>query len=415
MRSNLFDTLCPIPTLALAGSAPTHPYEDIGWTIFVLAVLLVYGWRCYAQSDERRVLIYKWAASIVLLFVIWAMWHLVRHSPLMFGLFVLPCVFFGIIWTPEVITMALKPLTGLFEGSYEEVEAKPFYFIASAKRMKGLHQEAVSEVRKQLEKFPGDVAGLMLLATIQAEDLHDLPAAEATINELLEQPILTPQETATALHTMADWQLQHGRDPKAARGSLERIALMLPGSQFAHAAGQRIAKLGDVVATRDFRENAKFEVPQRERDIGLRQDPQPAAETFDADAKAAEYVSQLENHPTDTSTREKLAVLYAEHFQRLDLAVDQLEQLISLPDETPKHVARWLNLLATLHIGIAHDEAAAKTALLRIVAKFPKSASAEVANLRIASLRNEMKSGLATPSKSLGIYERDIGLKKPAV
>ena len=76
-----------------------------------------------------------------------------------------------------------------------------------------------------------------------------------------------------------------------------------------------------------------------------------------------ENLSQLESHPADTITREKLAVLYAEHFQRLDLAVDQLEQLIALPDETPKHVARWLNLLATLQINVGRDENAARNAL----------------------------------------------------
>ena len=74
-------------------------------------------------------------------------------------------------------------------------------------------------------------------------------------------------------------------------------------------------------------------------------------------ALASQYVSQLNKHPADTDTREKLAVLYAENFGRLDLAVDQLEQLIALPEETPKHVTRWLNLLATLHISVANDEA----------------------------------------------------------
>ena len=383
-------------------------------SILVLAILAGYGCRCYARSDDRRVLLVKLAVSTVLVLLMLLFLDMGLRNPKLLLLFLIPAVVLGVIWTPNLIGIILTPLTSALDGGDDEVEAKPFYFIANAKRIKGLHQEAIAEVRKQLEKFPGDVAGAMMLATIQAEDLHDLPAAQATIDELLEQSELTPQETATALHTLADWQLQQGRDAAAARVSLERIALLLPDSQFSHAAEQRIANLDGVVETRDFRENARFEVRPRERDIGLRQNPQSEPEIFDAGAMAAQYVNQLEKHPADTGTREKLAVLYAEHFRRLDLAVEQLEQLIAVPDETPKHVARWLNLLATLHVGIANDEAGARKALLRVVEKFPKSALAEVAALRLANLRNELKSGAITPSKALGAYEKDIGLKKPA-
>jgi tetratricopeptide (TPR) repeat protein len=414
MRSNLFDTPWPFPSFALLSDGPTHLYGTIVWTILVLSGLLFYGWKCYAESDDRRVLISKWAASIVLIFLIRAAWHLVQSRPPLFGLFVIPCVLFGLLWTPNVVSIALRPLTGLFEGGGEHVEPKPFYFIAAAKRTKGQYQEAIAEIRKQLEQFPGDFEGSVLLATIQAENLKDLPAAQATINELLEQASLTPQQTATALHTLADWQLQQGRNAAAARATLERIAAMFPDTQFAHAAEQRIAHLGDVVATRDFRENARFAVPQRERNIGLRKDAPVEPETFDPGDMAAQYVGQLEKHPADTDTREKLAVLYAEHFDRIDLAVDQLEQLIALPDETPKHVARWLNLLATLQIGVAQNEAAARTALQRIIDRFPASAAADMATSRLGNLRRELKAGTAAPTKALGTYEKDVGLKRPA-
>jgi tetratricopeptide (TPR) repeat protein len=280
--------------------------------------------------------------------------------------------------------------------------------------MKGLHQEAISEIYKQLAKFPGDIPGMMLLATIQAEDLHDLPAAEATINDLLGQPDVTPQQAATALHTLADWQLQFGRNVEAARAALERIAVTYPDSQFSHAAEQRIARLADAAATREFRENAKFEVRHGEQNIGLSTVPSGQAAALDPDDAAAQYVRQLEKYPADTETREKLAVLYAEQFQRLDLAVDQIEQLISVPGETSKHVARWLNLLATLHIQVARDEENARKALRRIIEKFPKSSHAEVAARRLAGLRQELNSGVASAPKALGAYEKDLGLKKPA-
>jgi tetratricopeptide (TPR) repeat protein len=315
------------------------------------------------------------------------------------------------MWTPAVADFIFTPLTSAFTGGSDEPDVKPFYFIATAKRMRGKPEEAIAEINKQLGKFPGDIAGLMLLATIQAEDLHDMPAAEATIAELLAQPEVKPQEVVTALHALADWQLQHGRDPEAARKSLEQIVARFPDTQLSHAAEQRIAKLGDVTATRDFRENAKFEVRVREKNVGLGKTSPIAPVVFDADEVAAQYVKQLEKFPRDTDTREKLAVLYAEEFKRLDLAADQIEQLTSVPGETPKHVARWLNLLATLYIQVGRDEENARKALRSIVQKFPKSSHAEIAARRLAGLRLELNSSVNKPVKMLGVYDKDLGLR----
>ncbi|HEX3717739.1 MAG TPA: tetratricopeptide repeat protein [Verrucomicrobiae bacterium] len=391
MWGHLFDTLC---------------------AILVLAALAGYGYRSFARSDDRRMLIIKWIATGILALLMLLVIFLHEPRVLLFAL--LPAVIVGLMWTPTVADFILTPLTSIFTGGSEEPDAKPFYFIATAKRMKGLHQEAISEIYKQLAKFPGDIPGMMLLATIQAEDLHDVPAAEATINELLGQPDVTPQQAATALHTLADWQLQFGRNVEAARAALERIVVTYPDSQFSHAAEQRIARLADVAATREFRENAKFEVRPGEQNIGLSTASPGEIAALDPDDAAAQYVRQLEKYPTDTETREKLAVLYAEQFQRLDLAVDQIEQLISVPGETSKHVARWLNLLATLHIQVARDEENARKALRRIIEKFPKSSHAEVANRRLAGLRQELNSGVASAPKTLDAYEKDLGLKKPA-
>lgn len=411
MWSQLFDGSRCFLALETAGdaAAPGHHYGSTAATIFVWAALLVYAYRCFAESEDRRVLVYKWIASGGLILVVLLLFYFAHGF-----YFILPMVILSFVWVPNLVNIALRPLTGIFDGGADAEEVKPFYFIAAAKRKKGLHQEAIEEVRRQLEKFPNDVAGKMLLASIEAEDRHDLPAAQATLNDLLQQTDLTPQQRVTALHTLADWQLQLGRDAAAARESLERIVRALPDSQYSHAAEQRIVALDGFDAARDFRENARFEVRPRERDIGLRQAGAPEPGAVDASALASQYVSQLTRHPADTDTREKLAVLYAENFGRLDLAADQLEEMISLPEETPKHVTHWLNLLATLHISVANDEANARKALMRIVEKFPKSANAEVATMRLATLRNEMRLGAATVAKKLGDYDKYAGLKKPA-
>jgi len=62
----------------------------------------------------------------------------------------------------------------------------------------------------------------------------------------------------------------------------------------------------------------------------------------DAEQVAAGYVKHLEGHPLDSHVRERLAVLYAGHYQRMDLATEQLEQLIQQPKQPAKQVVKWL-------------------------------------------------------------------------
>jgi tetratricopeptide (TPR) repeat protein len=254
---------------------------------------------------------------------------------------------------------------------------------------------------------------MMKLAALQAEDLRDLPAAKATLDQLLQQSGLPPKQAVAALQTLADWQMQLGRDPAAARESFQRIVQMFPNSAFSHNAEQRLAHLDGVTQTREFREHAVFKVPSGERDLGLRQTaPLPESVPDDPEALAAEYVRQLEKYPADTETREKLALLYAEQFARLDLAVGQLEQLVALPNESAKHIARWLGLLATLHIRYGNDMVAAEHALRRVIARFPKSADAGKAVARLAALQGVWKAAATAASgKALGVYDKDLGLK----
>jgi len=385
--------------------------DDLLCWLIVLPAFGVLGYRSFANSGDRRATVIKWAVSAVFILII--AFILSLHTVLKV-LFVLPpAVILGFIWTPTLGRILLKPLTGAFDGEGDEIEAKPFYYTAEGKRRQGLYQEAVAEVRKQLEIFPGDVEGLMKLAALQAEDLHDLPAAEATLNELLQQPSLPSHSAVAALQTLADWQMKFGRNPAAARALFERIVAMFPDSSFSHTAQQRIAHLEGVSQAREFREHAVFKVPSSQPGLGLRKTVRPPeSPQGDADALAAEYVAQLEKYPADTETREKLAVLYAEAFERLDLAVGQLEQLAALPNETPQHIAHWLELLATLHIRYGQDMVAAEEALRRIMDRFPKSAAATRATSRLMTLHVELKaSATTTTAKALGVYEKDLGLK----
>jgi hypothetical protein len=131
--------------------------------------------------------------------------------------------------------------------------------------------------------------------------------------------------------------------------------------------------------------------------------------------QAAVYVKHLEQHPLDVEIREKLAVIYADHYQRLDLATRELKQLIEYPNQPVKRVAHWLNLLADLQVRHGADYDTVRETLERIIERFSNSAVAELARARLAHLKLELKGQKETPGVKLGVYEQNLGLKQDSL
>jgi hypothetical protein len=125
-------------------------------------------------------------------------------------------------------------------------------------------------------------------------------------------------------------------------------------------------------------------------------------------------VKHLEQYPLDAEVREKLAILYADHYQRLDLATGELKQLIEHPNQPARRVAHWLNLLADLQIRHGADYDTVRGTLETIVERFSNSALAERARARLAHLKLELKGQQETSGVKLGVYEQRLGLKRGA-
>jgi len=363
-------------------------------------------YRSLTRSDDPGKLAFKWILTVILLVVgVFVVIHAPPTGrPPIAAAFAIPI---GIIWTKSIGEMIAAPLAGLFTGGNEPPEAVPMYSIAESKRSLSQFDQAIRLIREQLEKFPGDFQGMMLMAAIQAENLNDIQAAQTTIEHLLAGK-RTPQAAASALHALADWHLRV-EDPDSARAALERIVQMYPDTPVAQIAAQRIARIGTREELTAMRHQGPIKVRPGEKDIGLRTDIKPMAEA-DPDEIAAGYVRQLVKHPLDTETREKLAILYLEHYERPDLALDQFEQLASQPNETPRRIARWLDFVATVHLR-RNDLASAEAALRRIIEKYPGTAPAQTAATRLPSLEGELRRQKASSTIKLGIYDRDIGLK----
>ena len=383
-------------------------------TIGLVVILGIIGWGLFhmlKRSYDPAQVLFKLAITVPL--VIACFIGAIELSFLGPLVMIILGVAMTVMWTPHIGEWLCNPLAGLYDGGNERPEQKPYYSIARSLRMKGKFLEAVVEIRKQLARFPNDFEGVALLAGIQAENLQDLPGAEITLNHFCDQPNPPPKQVAAAMNQLADWQLKLAQDADSARAALEKITTRFPDTELALLAAQRIAHLGGaeniLLAAHDRQPLA---MPEGVKNIGLLESSKhlrPAE--IDPAQLAADYVKHLEQHPLDTEVREKLAIIYADHYQRLDLAAGEVEQLIEQPNQPPKRVAHWLNLLADLQIRHGVDYDTVRGTLEKIVDRFPDLAVAEMARTRLGHLKTELKGHQATPDVKLGVYEQNLGLK----
>jgi tetratricopeptide (TPR) repeat protein len=318
------------------------------------------------------------------------------------------------VWVPAFVNKVSDWIGSLYTGGLEPPTPVPFYSSAVAKRKQGKFREAIYDIQEQLERFPDDVTGHVMLAEIQAEDLHDLSAAQISINRFCDGPQRTPAHIAYALNALADWHLKMARDTDAAREALERVRALLPDTDQAMMAAQRVAHLASPETLLAEQEHKPIHLHRGAMNVGLMANSSTLRQVAEDPAEtAARLVRQLEAHPLDCEAREKLAVIYAEHFGRLDLATEQLEQLITAPHQPPKEIARWLNLLADFQINDGSDYDTARQTLQRIVDQFPGVAAERLAQQRIEYLRLELKGKEKSQPVQMGSYEKDLGLRKP--
>ena len=388
--------------------------------LILLGTLVFLGWlmvRSLKRSEDPAKLVVKWIITAlvvgVLVFVLGA-W-----GPSVGSAFVMPfaCVLLGIIlaltWGADIGSLLSRPLTSMFDGGSAIAEPEPLYSIALAKRKKGQAREALWEIQQELAKSPQDYTGQMLTAEIQAEDLHDLEAAVMTVQRLCDQPGHSPAGLADALNRLADWHVKFAQDTASARLALEQILTRLPDTPQAHAAHQRLAHLDGAELVSATRERRPVVITSGETAVVAHPGPASLAPMEPPEETTRKLVQHLEEFPHDDDAREKLAVLYARHYQRLDLAALELEQLIAQPNAPARRTAHWLNLLADLQLEFTQDEDAARQTLQRLIDRFPQHADAELARQRQGRLKLELRKTEVTRVVKLGTYAQDLGLTDP--
>lgn len=401
-------------------------YHWIAPFIAGAAVLVFIGWTV-KESDEPWRMVLKWILTgVVFTFMFKVVAPLVGRFDYAAAFIGIPLaavsgLFLLFIWRGTITELIAQPFASLYNGGSAPPEPQPIYSTAYAHQKRGEFEEALAEVRAQLERFPTDLEGNMLEAEILSQNLKRLEEAEAVVERYTSQPGHHPKNIAFAWFSMTDWHLASGKVEEA-RHCLKRLTECLPDTEFSLAAAQRLARL-DAPELKKL-DPKQYALPKMSNRVGLEtrrkavhelaaEEPteyEPANPV--SGETAADCLKRLEKHPLDMATRERLAVLYAQEYRRLDLATDQLEQMLQHPHQPTRSIVRWLNLLADLQVKFGRDYESARQTLQRIIDRDPRGAAADMARNRLNLLKLEFKALEKTDDVRMGVYEQNIGLKR---
>lgn len=304
----------------------------------------------------------------------------------------LPALGIALLGGWKLIGMAvgaiLIPIAGYAPSIIHTVKMPPMYARAIAKMKFGKYSEAEWEIINQLENSHDDFEGWMILADLYANQFNDIAEAEQTVLDICEQPKTTAPQLSIALHRLADWHLQKGDDPDAARRALQMIADRLPGSHLAHMAQLRMNQLPQT--TEELREERTVKpIPLPALGDAFDEipgEPPSAQIRKEAEQSARVWVEKLNRNPNDVDARERLARLLAEKLAQPDIAMEQLRLLFEMPEQPDGRRAEWLGMMAAWHFKYRQDASSGQKILEQLVDQFPNTSQALAARRRLRLL-----------------------------
>ncbi len=388
------------------------------WALVNVGILIWLTWRKFklAHGDEFGFAVFRWMLSIDgLLLLIWVVVPYTFNSgPFGVIIGVAGMAFCGILMSMAITPALIGPLIGAFTGELDGSNAgsrkEPLYSMALALRNRSEPHKAIEAIAEQLEEFPHDFEGMMLMAEIEAHDLKSMPAARETLEELLEKGKFPKGRKSYILTTLADWELELARNPERARAAFLRIVNLFPDSEIARKAQQRLLRLPTSSALSDKDVTRLHTLPSQRSAA----DQAAIADTAGVapEAEAGILIQRLTEHPEDDEARERLAEIYARHYKRVDMAADQLEQLISDPRQPREDTVRRLNQLARYYLNYALDGDAARVCLHRIVNMFPGASAAELAYVESQTIPSTEALRRESGAIPMVEAEKDLGLKR---
>ena len=273
---------------------------------------------------------------------------------------IVPLFILGLLWAGPLVGWIGGGAIDSVMGGGQEVAAKPLYSIAETKWHRSDPEGAIAEIDSELAKFPGDYDGQVMKATIQLEALRDFNAAQSTLLEVMQQPHHEPGQIARTMNMLADWQLKHLDNKEIARGTLEAIVKRFPNTGIELMTAQRLARMDFLLDYDDKRDTGEV---------------------------VSDCLKQLEKHPLDNDTREKLARVYFNRYDKPDLAWQEMAKLFENAFQQPSDIVRWLNCMADWHMGKDNPKGA-RECLQQIIARFPQLPSCEAAQQRLTLIKD---------------------------
>ena len=370
-------------------------------------------------GDETGLAVFRWMFGLDgLLLLIWVVIPFTFSGapirvPFGVAAMVLCGIMISVAIAPLLAGSAVSLFTGALDGGSEAQKREPVYSMALALRNRGEPHKAIEAVAEQLEEFPNDFDGMMLTAEIEARDLKNMGAARETLEALLVANTYPKTRKSYILTTLADWELELARDSERAHAAFQRIINIFPGSEIARKAEQRILRLPTSADLTNRDLTHTHTLPSQRSDAQQTAVEQTSAEAAgNPDAEARTLTQRLTDHPEDDEARERLAEIYARHYRRVDLAADQLEQLIRDPRQTREDTVRRLNALARHYMQYALDGDAARVCLHRIVNMFPGSSAAELAHVELQTIPSTETLRRKSEAIPMAEAEKDLGLKR---
>lgn len=292
----------------------------------------------------------------------------------------------GLSQLGAAVSLWLLPVVHFTVHDSKPRQARPTYSRAVARLKFGNYSEAEIEIIRELEKCQDDFEGWMMLAELYAKHFRDLPQADQAIRDLCAQPGTTPFQASIALNRLADWHLNLGNDPERACQALVLLCERLQGTHFARMAQQRISQLP--VTRKDLierREKKPLRLPALRFSAGDDSERETKSKLSQQDAMTVlnQQLEKLRADPDNVAARERYATVLAEELGKVEMAIEQVELLLAMPDQPEKKMVEWLGLMVVWHLNYRNDPNAARPLLKQLILEYPQTAQAFAAQRRL--------------------------------
>jgi len=295
-------------------------------------------------------------------------------------------------WTifPCAILLVLLPLVHRVLNVVDTPAPAPTYGAAQGKINFGKYEDAELEVINQLEKNDNDFHGWMLLAELYATKYHRLDDAAQVVVDLCRDPAITEVEASVACNKLADWQLDIGLNPPAARAALDLLIQRAPDSHVAQMAQMRLKQMPrtreDLL---DKKKPKSIRLPALREGFSDPTEETAAISKHEASLEANRLSDRLRHDPNDFEARERLAILLAEHLDQVSVGIEQLRLMINMPEAFGERAAKWLAQIATWERRLNKNETKFRALLNEIIRAYPNTTQAVAARRQLRVLEDQ--------------------------